>query len=233
MSQEFIDRLSQIVYTRDGIDLARKYLISRKIDPDKLRYPPTITYSCEDVFKEFSHLYPINIFVESLYIPIVDIEDPSHLVGFDVKYLGAQSFRTRFHKLKVTPETFMLYFSKNVDIIKDNEPIIVTESYIDALTIQELGYTVLSPLTALNNLKFCLFLYSITDRVYSMYDNDDTGRKATQKIMKNISLDVELQKCFKPIIYSGKDPNDCLMRYGKDYLRNILQMQVGQPTNEV
>lgn len=227
MNQDFIDRLSQIVYTEEGITLARYYLEARKIDPDQMRYPCTVTGANDSLFSEFSSLYPVSVFVDSLYIPIVDITDPKKLVGFDVKYLGISSFRTRFHKFKITPETFMLYFSKNIDIIGDGESVIITESFIDALSLEQLGYTVLSPLTALSNLKFCLFLHAISDRIFLMFDNDDTGRKATQKIMKNVSLDFDLQKCFKPIIYSGKDPNEILVSQGPDYLKLMLNSQIG------
>jgi hypothetical protein len=226
MNQAFIDRLSQLVYTKEGIDKANTYITSRGLDPSKLRYPCTISGSNETLFNEFSSLYPINIFINSLYIPIVDVEDPTHLVGFDVKYLGVSNFRTRFHKFKITPDTLMLYFSKNIDTIKTDEPIVVTESFLDAVTIEQLGYTVISPLTALNNLKFCLLLYAISDRIFFMYDNDDTGRKAIQKIMRNISLDIELQKCFKPIIYSGKDPNEVKMKQGSEYLKVMLKNQI-------
>lgn len=233
MNQEFIDRLSQIVYTEWGINSANNYLRSRKIDPSRMRYPCTVTSGDESLFAEFSHLYPVSVFIDSLYIPIVDVVNPKKLIGFDVKYLGISKFRTRFHKFKSSPETLMLYFSKNISIIENEEVILITESYIDALSLEQLGYTVLSPLTAMNNLKFCLFLYSISDKIFFMYDNDDTGRKAIQKIMKNISLDFDLQKCFKPIIYSGKDPNACLIEQGEGYLRAILESQVGESFNKV
>lgn len=227
MNQAFVNRLSQLIYCKNGIDKASSYLSSRGIDPTKLRYPCTITDEDEYVFMEFANLYPTIIFVESLYIPIVDVVDPNHLVGFDVRYLGVSKFRTRFHKFKVSSDTLMLYYSKNIDLIKDDEPIFVTESFIDAVTIEQLGYTVISPLTALSNLKFCLLLHSISSRVFFIYDNDDTGRKATQKIMKNISLDFDLQKSFKPIIYTGKDPNDVLLKQGSDYLKLMLNSQIG------
>jgi len=66
-----------------------------------------------------------------------------------------------------------------------------------------------------------------------MYDNDTTGRKALEKIMKNVSFDIDLQKSFKPIIYSNKDPNAALMNQGPEYLRELLRIQVGEPNNQV
>jgi DNA primase len=147
-------------------------------------------------------------------------------VGFEVRYLGSKSFRTRYHKFKISQETFLVYFSKDLNLIGENETIIITEGILDALSIIQLGYTVISPLTALHNLKFCLFLYSISDNIWIMYDNDITGRKATSKIMQNVSLDQEIQKSFKPLIYSGKDPNQVLLENGEDYLKQIIKSQI-------
>lgn len=224
----FIQSLTGMICTQGGMDKAREYLISRGINPDLMRYSFSATGGNEAPFKIFSNLYPANIFVDSLYMPVLDIQEPTHIIGFDVRYLGDASFRTRFHKFKVSPDSLMMYCSKNIQDIVNDEPIIVVESIIDALTIEQLGYTVISPLTSLHNIKFCLFLHSISDKIYFMYDNDDTGRKALQKIMKNVSLDMDIQKCFRPIIYSGKDPNQVLMSLGSEYLENILKMQAGE-----
>lgn len=223
----FIQELSRIIFNQENVDRAKDYIRSRSIDPNKLRNKCVVTGSNEGLFSRFSNLYPANIFIDSLYVPIVDIINPNNLIGFDVKYLGISSYRTRFHKFKITPDSFMIYFSKNINEIEDEEPILVTEGVMDAFTIKQLGYTAISPLTALNSLKFCLFLYSISNRIYLMYDNDQTGRKATEKIMRNVSFDLDIQKSFKPIIYSGKDPNQVLMGQGPLYLKQMLSSQIG------
>lgn len=223
----FIYELSQIICTQENTNRAREYLISRKIDPDQMKSSCVATGSNEALFARFSNLYPTNIFIDSLYIPIVDVVNPQYLVGFDVKYLGTNTFRTRFHKFKILPDTFMLYFSKNLNEIEDDEPLIVTEAFIDALTLEQMGYTVVSPLTALNSLKFCLFLYSISNRIFIMYDNDSTGRKATQKLMQYVSMDMDLQKSFNPVIYTGKDANAVKMNQGGQYLEEMLKVQIG------
>lgn len=226
MNSNFIQSLSNVIYTQEGIQKAQEYLKSRDLDSSKLRYPYTISSGDENIFKQFSSLYPPNIFLDSLYIPIVSILDPNYLVGFEVRYLGSKSFRTRFHKFKLDQNTLLMYFSKDIEKIEDDEPIIVTEGIMDALSVEQLGYTVISPLTALHNLKFCLFLYSISNNIYIMYDNDTTGRKACSNLMKGVSLDLEIQKSFNPIIYTGKDPNQALLERGEDYLKQILRNQI-------
>ncbi len=223
----FIQELTGVIFNQENIDRARGYLQSRNVDPDKLRNKCVVTGSNEKLFAKFSNLYPVNIFIDSLYVPIVDVVNSNCLIGFDVKYLGVSSFRTRFHKFKLMPDSFMVYSFKNINEIGDEEPIIVVEGAMDAFTMEKLNYTVLSPLTALNSLKFCLFLYSISNRIYLMYDNDQTGRKAIEKIMRNVSFDLDIQRSFKPIIYSGKDPNQVSMGQGSGYLKQMLDSQIG------
>lgn len=222
----FIYELTQVICTPENINRANEYLLSRGLNPSLLKYSCVATGEDVEPFRIFSNLYPVNIFPNSLYIPIVDVENPQILVGYDVKYLGSDTFRTRFHKFKIQPDTFLLYYSKKIEEIGDDEPIVVTESFIDAVTLEQLGYTVLSPLTALNHLKFCLFLYSVSNRVYIMYDNDTPGRKAIQKIMQSVSIDPDIQKSFNPVIYSGKDPNEVLQTQGSDYLKSMLSLQI-------
>ena len=223
----FLYELTNIICNPPNINKANNYLISRGIDPSLMRYSFAISDSDENPFKKFSNLFPPNIFIDSLYIPILQITNSTALAGYDVRYLGNASFRTRFHKFKDTTDTFLIYSSKNIEQIKDDEPIVVVEGVLDALSIEQLGYTVLTPLTALNTLKFCIFLYSISNRIFFMYDNDDTGRRALQKLMKHVSLDLDIKNSFRPIIYSGKDPNDALLTMGKGYLQTVLKSHLG------
>ena len=228
----FIHELSQILCTPENMARAQEYIKSRGINLDKIKYPCALTDGDESLYRRFANQYPTNIFINSLYIPILDIENPNMLAGFDVRYIGTETFRTRFHKFKINQDTMMMYFSKKISDIGDREPIIVTEGVIDAWSIEQLGYTVISPLTALNTLKFGLFLHAISERVYLMYDTDSTGRRALSKFMKNTSMDMDLRESFKPIIYSGKDPNVCLMNMGESYLKDVLRMQVGEPNKK-
>lgn len=223
----FIYELTKVICTQENVNRANEYLLNRGLNPTLLKYSCVATGEDVESFRRFSNLYPVNIFPNSLYIPIVDIENPEILVGYDVKYLGSDSFRTRFHKFKIQPDTFLLYYSKKLEDIGDEEPVLVVESFIDAVTLEQLGYTVLSPLTALNHLKFCLFLYSVSNCNYIMYDNDTPGRKAIQKIMQSVSIDPDIQKSFNPVIYSGKDPNEVLQTQGPEYLKEMLKIQIG------
>lgn len=230
MMDNFIPRLANVVYTEENIERANQYLIERKINPTNLQYPFTITGSDLAPFGQFRDSHRILIFTDSLYMPITDLENPSKLVGFDVRYMGTNPIRTRFIKFKESPQTNLIWYSKPVSEIGINEPLIVTESIFDALSIKAVvDFPILSFLNAMSHQRFCYFLYAITNNINTMYDNDDAGRKATQRITKMVSSSPEIAKCFKPILYNGKDPNQVLVDRGSAYLEEVIKANVRAP----
>lgn len=227
----FINNLSEIIYTQENAERAHEYLNKRCIDAVRLRYPWVITGRDIKLFKifdtdYFDKKYPPYIFTESLYIPITDIVDPTKLIGFDVRYIGVDDKRLRFHKFKRFEDDIMFYYTKPIFELDKNEPIIITEGAIDAESVAQFGYSTLSPLTAYSNLRFLLFLFSLTSRVYFMYDNDSTGKRALEKIMKQVDINDQIRNCFHTIPYTGKDPNQTLCTLGRDYMGYMIKSQI-------
>lgn len=228
---DFIDYLSSVVYSPENLERAYGYLKKRSVDMSKFRYPWTVTGQSVVPFKifdtdTFEKKYPPYIFTESLYIPITDITNPTRLVGFDVRYVGVDDRRLRFHKFKRSESDVMFYYTKPIYEIGSSESLIITEGAIDAESIAQFGWNVLSPLTANHNLRFLLFLYTITDHIYFMYDNDSTGKRALEQIMGAVDISDQIRNSFHTIPYTGKDPNQTLCSLGRDYLGYMIQNQI-------
>lgn len=221
-----IQELCNLIYTVENIERAKEYLRGRKINPDLLRYPPIITGKDSTPYSYFQKKYHPEFFTDCLYFPIVDITDSKRLIGFDVRYVGADPKRPRYYKLKDDPNSFLLHFTEDLDKIEVNKPLIVVEGIIDGETLRDLGFPVLSPLTAMHSLKFCCFLKAISNNIYICYDNDEAGKKSVANILQEISIDPDFRKCFKFLNYSGKDVNQAAKDYGKDYILNILKAQI-------
>ena len=143
---------------------------------------------------------------------------------YDVRYVGTSDGRTRFHKMKRAREDSLIFYNIHEVFENPDWAVVVVESAIDAESIRSLGLPVvpISPLTAQFGNRFASFLYSISDRVLLMYDNDKDGKKASNKIRELIEKFPEVSKCFTSVMYSGGDPNDCLCSNGRDYLEQIL-----------
>lgn len=179
----FIDDLASVLFTPDNITRANDYLATvRKIDPAQLRFPWVYSGSDPNVFNHFRGAYPPIIFTDSLYIPIPDIGDPTGrtLAGFDVRYLGPAQNRLRYHKFRRDPDSPLFY---NFHAALQTNKIIVAEGAIDVEAIRACGHEAVGALTALGTPKFLYFLLGLADHVYFMFDNDQDGRGATEKLM--------------------------------------------------
>ena len=222
----FIVDLSNYVYTPDGIANAGLYAKSRGIFPEDFSFPWTITGSDPAHFLPFKHLYPPWLFVDSLFIPIVDFEDGQTLVAFDVRYLGTDPRRTRYMKFKTDKTEVILYGTRPLESIPNDCPVIITEGAIDAESLRFLGYPVISPLTALHGLRFLAFLRAISNNLYFAYDNDSGGMNAKKRIQEECSFDPEFANQVRFLSFSGKDINECLKTFGQDYLQKVLMSQI-------
>jgi hypothetical protein len=224
---EFIDQIANIIYSKENIDRANEYILSRGINPNQLAFPYTCTSSLEAHFWRFREKYPPYLFIDSLYIPIVDIRDGKTLVGFDIRYNGTSDKRTRWHKFKRRDEDIFIYnfqeFKKNLDW-----PVLIVESALDVETIRSLGLniTCISFLTAISHIRSVLFLYAMGSKIFYMYDNDSSGSSAISRILKTISFNTEVMNNFTFISYRGKDPNGALEMMGSSYLSQTIQAQI-------
>lgn len=224
---EFIDQLAGIIYSKENIDRANEYILSRGINPNQLAFPYTCTDHVEARFWRFREKYPPMIFTDSLYIPIVDIRDGKTLVGFDVRYNGNSDKRIRWHKFKRSDEDIFIYnfeeFKKNLD-----RSVMIVESALDVETVRSLNLnlTVIAFLTAISHIRSILFLYAMSDKIYYLYDNDNSGASAVSRILKTISFNAEVMNNFTFISYRGKDANEAVKMMGSDYLSQTIQAQI-------
>lgn len=225
---QFIDHLASVIYTQENVERGSSYLRGRGINPDLLPYPWTATGSDLTPFSQYRSWYPLHIFSDSLYIPITDMRDPTSrtLAGFDVRYIGEDASRIRYHKFKRDSTTHLFY---NLPAALTSSYIIVTEGAIDAQTFIQLGYTAISPLTALATLRFAQLLYALVPKIYLSYDNNPDGVKAMSKILKLVSPYPVVANSFQVLTYKGKDPNEGLMLFGPDYMSLLLSQQIGPP----
>lgn len=228
MNYDIIDALSSLVYTEENKERASRYLAGRGLNFNSLRFPWIMTGNDVSPFYSLKDYYPPEIFVDCLYVPITDIQHSNSLVGFDVRYCGNLEHRIRYTKKKRTGDTILMYYSKPLDQIGTDEPVIITEGAIDGETVHQCtGYTVISPLSKIHHFRFCVFLRAITSKIFIMYDNDTDGAKSVKHIAENTAISqMNVASSFKSIIYSGPDPNKSLMTNGYNYLKNIIDSQV-------
>ena len=219
----FLDKLSQRIYTPANIERANEYMVSRKLDPQGLRYPWTMTDGNSTKFKNFSK-YPESIFIDSLFIPVPHFQHPEIVDCYDVRYVGTSDGRTRFHKMKRAREDSIIVYNIHAVFENPTWPVVVVESAIDAESIRSLNLPVvpISPLTAQFGNRFSSFLYAISNDVLICYDNDPTGIKATSKIKSLLEPFPEVSKSFTYVFYSGFDPNDSLCTLGRCYLKEVI-----------
>jgi hypothetical protein len=224
---EFIDELANVIYNKENIERANQYLIKRGINPQQLKFPYTLTDDVEANFWRFRQDFPPQIFLNNLYIPIIDIKDHTKLVGFDVRYIGDDPRRVKFNKFKRGKDYTFIYnfcsFRENLD-----RPILVLESALDVESVRGLGLnlTCISFLSAIHHLRSVLFLYGMAEKIYYMYDNDKAGNTAIKRIIKHVSFSTDIMRKFNFINYKGKDANETLTIFGSDYLRNTIESQI-------
>ena len=224
MKEAFIQALSSRVYSSEGIKNANKYAVGRGLNPEKFPFPWTITSSDINQFEDFRRYYPPNIFNDTLYIPLIDVEDVTgtRLIGFETRYLGSSERRTRYMKFKSNTPPILLYNFFEALNKSSTEPLVLVEGAIDCESIKSIGFNCLSSLTTQWSIKFLFLLASLSNKVLVMFDNDSPGQKATERLMKETSLDKDFSNLFIPISYRGKDPNDSIMKFGPDYLKEII-----------
>ena len=179
-------------------------------------------------FLKMRDKYPPQIFLDCLFIPITEVTDPTILAGFDVRYVGTEQGKIRYKKFKADPEQPLIYMTHSLEEINSEKPVIITEGAIDAESLRFLGHPVLSPLTAQHNIRWALFLWAVSSRIYIAYDNDEDGKKSTRKLLEHVSIDPKVQQGFKALSYMGVDPNGVLCGHGQKYLETILGAQISE-----
>lgn len=221
-----IDLVSNLVYTSDNITRAAQYLRRRGLDPDKINPPWTFTDKRERLYAPLREWLPPFMFTESLFIPIPNVENPRVCEGFDVRYLGEDPRRSRFHKLKRSVESITIYGWHHA--VSTDGPVLCTEGAIDAESINQLGLKVkaVSPLTRMRGLKWIYTLRLLSTNILVMYDNDTDGQKATRSLVKELEGVPDSNGRIRAVSYRCKDPNEALTTLGKEMFKTLLKPQL-------
>lgn len=99
--------------------------------------------------------------------------------------------------------------------------LILCEGYMDVISMHQAGFdnAVAGLGTALTPEQGRL-LKKYTDRVVLCYDNDEAGRKATQRSMQVLSsLDLQVRVLS---LKGGKDPDEIIKTQGRDYFQRLI-----------
>lgn len=103
--------------------------------------------------------------------------------------------------------------------ISSGGDVIVTSSYKDCAVLTSCGYKAVAPSSEVvqsSVYKHYSQLRLMFDRIFILYDNDDTGIRSAAELARNL--------CVTPIILptKEKDPADIVKTYGVDSLKTIL-----------
>lgn len=166
-----------------------------------------------------------DVMAERLIFPIFNAFD--ECVGFSARYLG----KTDYAKYKNTAETDVFQKGKivfGINLVKhlkqsqgiDN--LIVVEGQMDVIAMHKAGFktTVACMGTALTK-DNALQLKKLSENIILCFDGDGAGQKATIKsidILREVGVNIKI--VFLP---DGKDPDEILNAFGKDYLANLIE----------
>jgi len=136
-------------------------------------------------------------------------------------------YRAKNKDFKMVKDAELIFY--NLDAIKDEEEVYITEGEIDAMSLYEAGiYNVISvPNGAavsgsqkLEYLDNCWRYFTKTKKVVLMVDNDAAGDKLRDELARRIGHG----KCWVANYYDGcKDTNDILVKHGKAALVSVVE----------
>jgi len=110
----------------------------------------------------------------------------------------------------------------NVQVIRTYSEIILVESVIDALSVEVAGYPNVAAIQGTgaigDDAVKLLQRYGVT-KIKVMFDGDDAGRKASQRMVEKLSSSFS---CSALLLPDGLDPNDFLLRFGAEALKERI-----------
>ncbi len=159
-------------------------------------------------------------FHNRLMFPIIDVR--GHVIGF-----GGRVMDDGEPKYLNSPETVIFNKRKNLfalNVAKKTKmgKIILTEGYMDAISLHQYGFdcAVASLGTALTE-EQALLLSKYTDQLVLIYDGDEAGQNATKRaigILEKTGMQVKVLR-----MRGAKDPDEFLKKYGADRFRVLLE----------
>ena len=164
-------------------------------------------------------------FRNRLMFPIIDIR--GNVIGF-----GGRVMDDSKPKYLNSPETVIFNKRKNLfalNVAKKSTQgrIILTEGYMDAITLHQYGFdcAVASLGTALTE-EHAQLLAKYTNQVVLTYDGDEAGQNATRRaipMLEKAGLQVKILR-----MQGAKDPDEFLKKFGADKFRVLLDRSENQ-----
>ena len=164
-------------------------------------------------------------FRKRLMFPIIDVR--GNVIGFGGRVLDDSK-----PKYLNSPETVIFNKRKNLfalNVAKKSTlgRIILTEGYLDAITLHQFGFdcAVASLGTALTE-EHAQLLAKYTTQVVLTYDGDEAGQNATRRaipILEKAGLQVKILR-----MQGAKDPDEFLKKFGADRFRVLLDQSENQ-----
>jgi len=164
-------------------------------------------------------------FRNRLMFPIIDVR--GNIIGFGGRVLDDSK-----PKYLNSPETIIFNKRKNLfalNIARKSQlgRIILTEGYLDAITLHQFGFdcAVASLGTALTE-EHAQLLAKYTSQVVLTYDGDEAGQNATRRaipILEKAGLQVKILR-----MQGAKDPDEFLKKFGADRFRVLLEQSENQ-----
>ncbi len=221
ISNPILELLSNKICTDNNYKKAKEYLKSKRgLNSDLFKYRPFLTGDVSKFVEMNESLFKNDWLSDSIFFPLYSIEN-SKLIGFDVRYVGGDSNRTRYYKIKLNDSKFFNYGAE--DIFKNNKIAFICEGVIDletlrCITLYSNDYSFLSPLTCLTNKDYLETLLCCFEYVVIAYDNDSSGTSAKSKI-KKFKQDNSLENILF-LNFLGKDINESFLHLGEFSVKN-------------
>ncbi len=162
-----------------------------------------------------------DFFGKRIVFPIYDIYGKP--VGFGARSIDGKE--PKYLNTSATPiynKSAILYgFNLIKKKLKEGDPIIITEGYMDVITMHRFGFTtaVAPSGTALTE-KHVRIISRYTDNVILIFDSDESGKKAA---FKSIPLFYSFGMDPKVVLIEGaKDPDELLNEGGKEKMEELL-----------
>ena len=164
-------------------------------------------------------------FRNRLMFPIIDIR--GNIIGF-----GGRVMDDSTPKYLNSPETIIFNKRKNLfalNVAKKSKQgrIILTEGYMDAISLHQYGFdcAVASLGTSLTE-EHANILAKYTNQVVLTYDGDEAGQNATRRaipMLEKVGLQVKVLR-----MQGAKDPDEFLKKYGADRFSLLLDKSENQ-----
>ncbi len=146
---------------------------------------------------------------------------------FRDKELVNIKFRGKGKDFKMAKNAELIFY--NLDSIKDEETVYITEGEIDAMSLHEAGiYNVISVpngaaasgAARLEYLDNCWHYFTNKTKIVLVVDNDLPGKKLEEELSRRLGY----SKCYLVKYLDGcKDANDVLIKHGKEALKSIVE----------